>query len=353
MATKSSRSRQSSRRRPLDVSNWQPKLHPSETLDRAFFRRCHQIEREIVNRVEYEREFNENNFDSGWTVEEIVRQALIELLPKRYAIRAASISDSRGFSAGDFDVAIYNDTWFPTVKSGPTPESRKMYLPIEGVYAVLEVKQTLTLKSLEDAMRKLVTCHRLFRPPSSCDRIVENDQRSACNHFISNPLCSAVLAVGLDRNLQRDKAVEYFIRINQMLPRMDVINSLCILGEGSVTWAYRRSYKNSGGKLDGLAPATFMKEDRFAELIPIYGRTGADDSPFYELIQTLMSYLLNSVLAPENIAIHYGHGTSVQIPSSGGATLPPDPKLQRSLDESCVGRDKSTDSAYHQHHDRT
>src|SRR5450755_2489779 len=86
MATKSSRSRQSSRRRPLDVSNWQPKLHPSETLDRAFFRRCHQIEREIVNRVEYEREFNENNFDSGWTVEEIVRQALIELLPTRSAL---------------------------------------------------------------------------------------------------------------------------------------------------------------------------------------------------------------------------------------------------------------------------
>lgn len=350
MARKNNRDRSTSRNQTLDVSTWQPKLHPSETLNRAFFRRCHQIEREIISRVEYEKQFNENSYDSGWTVEEIVRQALIELLPKRYAVRAASISDSKGFSAGDFDVAIYNDIWFPAIKSGPTAESRKMYLPIEGVYAVLEIKQTLTLRSLEDAMRKLVTCHRLFRPSSSCDRMVENDQRSACNHYVSNPLYSAVLAVGLGPNLERDKAVEHFIRINQMLPRTDVVRCLCVLGQGSVVWAYRRAYTASTNPFDGLAPATFMKEDRFAELIPVYGRTGVDDSPFYELTQTLMSHLLSSVLAPENIAIHYGYGTAAQVPSTDGATLLPDPKLQQSLDELCIGHDRSTDSAYH-HHD--
>jgi hypothetical protein len=335
----------------VDVSSWQPKMHPSETLDRAFFRRCHQLEREILNRVAYERTFNENNFDSGWTVEEIVRQAFVELLPKRYAVRAASISDSKGFSAGDVDVAIHNDSWFPAVKSGPTAESRKVYLPVEGVYAVLEVKQTLTLKTLEEAMRKLVTCQRLFRPYSPGDRLVENDYRSGCNHFISNPLYSAVLAAGLSSNLPRDKAVEHFIRINQMLPRTSVVHSLCILGEGTVTWAYRQSYKNSRNELDGLAPARFMGEDRYAELIPVYGRTESDDSPFYELTQNLLSHLLSSVLAPENMAIHYGHATSARIPTSDGAFLPLDAALQKSLDDSCLGHDRSTDSAYHKHQD--
>jgi hypothetical protein len=228
-----------------------------------------------------------------------------------------------------------------------------MYLPIEGVYAVLEVKQTLTRRSLEDAMRKLVTCHRLFRPSSSCDRLVENDQRSACTHYISNPLYSAVLAVGLDSNLSRDKAVEHFIRINQMLPRTDVIRCLCILGQGSVIWAYRQSYTASGNPFDGMFPAAFMKEDRYSELIPVYGRTGVDDSPFYELTQSLMAHLLSSVLAPENIANHYGHRTPAQIPNTDGATLLPDPILQKSLDDLCIGHDRSTDRAYHQHESPT
>jgi hypothetical protein len=332
-----------------NVSSWLPKRHPSETLDRAFFRRCHQIEREIINRVAYEREFNEQNFDSGWTVEEIVRQALRELLPGRYGVYAASISDSKGYSAGDCDVAIFNDFWFPVVKSGPTISSRKVYLPIEGVYAVLEVKQSLTIKSLDEAMRKLVTCHRLFRPSSAYDRLVENDQRQACTHFLSNPLYSAVVAAGLGVGLDLNQVVERFIRINQMLPRTDVIHSLCILGHGTISWAYQPDPSSDPRQPENLSPATFSAEDRFAELIPLYGRTGSDDSPLYELARTLMSHLLNSVLAPENIAVHYGHATPVRVPSSLGATLLPDPKLQQSLEESCIGHDTSTDSAYHPH----
>ena len=332
-----------------DISSWVPKRHPSETLDRAFFRRCHQIEREIISRVAYEKEFNEQSFDSGWAVEEIVRQALRELLPKRYAVQAASISDSKGYSAGDCDVAIFNDFWFPAVKAGPTTSSRKMYLPIEGVYAVLEVKQSLTMKSLDEAMRKLVACHRLFRPSSTYDRLVENDQRQACIHFVSNPLCSAIVAAGLGAGLDRDKVIERFIRINQMLPRTDVVHSLCILGHGTIVWAYQPDSSSDPRRPENLSPAAFMAQDRFAELIPVYGRTDPGDSPLYELVQALMSHLLNSVLAPENVAVHYGYATPVRVPSTPGATLLPDPKLQQSLEKLCVGHDTSTDSAYHQH----
>jgi hypothetical protein len=269
-----SRRSNNSGRRPPNVSSWIPKRHPSETLDSAFYRRCHQIEREIINRVSYEKRFNEQNFDSGWAVEEIIRDALREMLPRRYAVQAASVSDSKGYSAGDCDVAIFNDFWFPVVKSGPTINSRKVYLPIEGVYAILEVKQSLTIKSLEDAMRKLVACHRLFRPSSPYDRLVENDQRSACNHFVSNPLYSAIVATDLGGGLDRDKAVEHFIRVNQLLQRPDVVHSLCILGHGTIVWAYQPNLATDQTKVENLTPATFMGEDRFAELIPVYGQTG-------------------------------------------------------------------------------
>jgi hypothetical protein len=332
------------------VAGWLPKRHPSETLDRAFFRRCHQIEREILSRVIYEKQFNEHNFDSGWVVEEIVRQTLRELLPKRYSVQAGSISDSKGFTAGDCDVVVFNDFWFPVVKSGPTADSRKLYLPIEGVYGVVEVKQSLTLKTLEDAMRKLVTCHRLFRPPAPLDRIVENDQRNACTHFVSNPLFSAIVAAGIGSRLHRDEVVDRFIRINQLLPRTDVVHALCILGHGVITWTYRPDSEGVQEGTDNLLPATFMHDDRFSELIPIYGGAGEDESPLYDLITVLMAHLTNSVLAPDGIAVHYGGRTSVSLPNpASGATLAPDPDLQASLNDTCIGQDRSVDSAYHRH----
>jgi hypothetical protein len=338
-----------SRSRLPQVSAWVPKRHPAETIDSAFYRRCHQIEREILSRVAYEKKFNEHAFDSGWTVEEIIRLSLHEVLPRRYAVQAASVSDSKGYTAGDCDVVVFNNLWFPVIKAGPTPESRRVYLPIEGVYAVLEVKQSLTAKSLDDAMRKLVVCHRLFRPSAPYDRLVENDQRTGCTHYISNPLFSAIIAAGLDPGWTRDEAVERFIRINQILPRTDVVRALCILGQGTILWAYPRDPSSDLTRPEDLAPATFMTEDRYAELVPVYAQTDPDDSPLYELMHTLLAHLFGSVLAPDNLAVHYGLGKKVRVPSSGGATLLPDPKLQKFLDEPCVGRDTSVDSAYHGH----
>jgi hypothetical protein len=143
--------------------------------------------------------------------------------------------------------------------------------------------------------------------------------------------------------------VEHFIRINQLLPRTDVVHALCILGHGVIRWAYRPDPAGVQTGTSNLAPATFMTEDRYRELIPVYGRTDVDDSPLYELMTGLFSHLLNSVLAPEGVAVHYGLSTSVRVPSSSGATLPPDPDLLQSMNDTCVGKDRSVDSAYHQH----
>jgi hypothetical protein len=338
--------RNSKQREKLDTSKWLPKRHPSETLESAFFRRCHQIEQEITSRLRYEKTFNENNFDSGWALEEIVRQALRELLPKRYAVQSASISDSKGFTAGDCDVAVFNESWFPVVKSGPTAESRRVYLPIEGVYAVVEVKQALTTKSLEDAMRKLVTCHRLFRPSSPYDRLVENDYRIACTHYISNPLFSSIIAADLGDGIEMEVMVEKFIRINQTLPRTDVVRSLCVLGHGNVTWGYLPVPEQPYGSPQ-LGPASFMLDDRFSELIPVFTPAQSDESAFYQLAWQLLDHLFHSVLAPENIALYYGRAiTDVKTPTTEGASLPPDPELINSLRDFCGEVDTSSEAAH-------
>jgi len=129
-----------------------------------------------------------DNFDSGVGVEDIVRDELRRVLPKRYAVSAGVLVDRDGMTSGDCDCIIWNDLWFPQVKAGAADSSRRAYFPIEGVYAVGEIKQTLGYDTLEDAMRKLVVSHRLKRPRTCAKRIVENRESSSCRHGLSNPL---------------------------------------------------------------------------------------------------------------------------------------------------------------------
>ena len=82
-------------------------------------------------------------FGSGLPIEEVVREEFRNLLPNRYAVKAGTLVDATGYSAGDCDLVLFNDLWFPAVKASPTPSSRSVILPIEGVYAVGEIKQTL------------------------------------------------------------------------------------------------------------------------------------------------------------------------------------------------------------------
>jgi hypothetical protein len=333
-----------------DTSAWVPKKHPSETMDAAFFRQCHQVEQEILGRIAYEKSFNEHAFDSGWSAEEIIRQALRNLLPRRYHVMAGYLSDSKGYSAGDCDVIVFNDEWFPAIKSGPAVNSRRTYVPIEGAYSVLEVKQSLTRSRLEEAMQKLVKCSRLFRPPTPFDRIVENQLRNDCTHFISNSLYTGVVAAGLGDGVKLDSLVERFIRINQQLPRMSVVRFLCVLGHGTLCWAYEEPDAVNPDGSYRLREAEFAREDRFAELIPVYGRTEQGDSPFYGLLQSLMAHLFRSVLAPEGVATHYGgFPSAIRVPESEGATLRPDDGLLASLNDLCLGKQTQPDHMYHQH----
>jgi hypothetical protein len=147
-------------------------------------------------RVQNERDFNIDNFDSGPAVEEIVRDELANLLPRRYSVRAGVVVDRDGRTAGDCDVVIFNELWFPSLKEGATPSSRRTYYPIEGAYAILEIKQTLGFRTLDEAMRKLVQCHRLNRPRTPYLRLTENRDKSKCTHATTNPLFSAIVASG-------------------------------------------------------------------------------------------------------------------------------------------------------------
>src|SRR5262245_40186173 len=95
-----------------DTTAWQPRA-PSTGMSISEGRsaRCRSAEEEIRLRSNAERLSSIDAFDSGAATEDIVREALRNLLPMRYHVTAGSVVDSSGRTAGDVDIVIFNSHW--------------------------------------------------------------------------------------------------------------------------------------------------------------------------------------------------------------------------------------------------
>ena len=83
-------------------------------------------------------------------------------LPQRYRATSAFIIDADGNRSRQIDIAVYDHFYSPLLfhhDSGP-------HVPAESVYAVFEVKQTLSSKWIADAGRKAASVRRLRRTSS-------------------------------------------------------------------------------------------------------------------------------------------------------------------------------------------
>jgi hypothetical protein len=167
-------------KRPLpDTSTWRPREPGNaHTVSAALAERCAVLEKRLLLGANAERDLAFDAFNSGVPVEDLLREAIQELLPTRYETTTGSVVDARGFTAGEMDVVVFNPYWFPHVHTSSTAGGKRRLLPFEGVYAVGEIKQTLTERSLDEAMEKLVACHRLKRSSTSRSRITENRELS-------------------------------------------------------------------------------------------------------------------------------------------------------------------------------
>jgi hypothetical protein len=301
-----------------DTSSWQPRLPRNGTsIAEALSARCKAAEEAICLRARAESQLSVDAFDSGLAVEDLVRETLRSLLPARYQVTAGSVVDSSGHTAGDVDVVVFNSHWFPEVLAPATATTRRKLLPYEGVYAVGEIKQTLTKKSLDDALEKLVGCHRLKRTSASRKRLTENREFEPCSHGLSNPLYSFVVGVSADDDIQG--LIERFVNINKSLKRLEVVRALCVLGRGTVVWATHNSNE--------VKSALFMAEDLSLPIVPAYFPTPDSGPSLYTLLENLLLHLYHSILAPEDIAARYGPLTrGVKIPTNAFAALLPDSK---------------------------
>ena len=280
-----------------DVSAWQPQLAKADTLRNSLMITCQIAQARIVARSEAEIRFNLQNFDSGPGVEDIVREELGSLLPGRYAVAPGIVSDRRGRTAGDCDLIVRDALWSPVIKPGATESSRRFHFPIEGVYAAAEIKQTLTPKTLDEAMAKLVGIARLERPENPYGHITENQHLESLDKpgAILNPLHTTVLATRLGESLTFDDAVSRFGEINAKLGRDHMVKTLCVLGHGTAWYSVE-----SGNPFN----ATYMTDREQRLILQINHRE--PQNAFYRFYVELMSHLTRSVLGLADMMSKYG-----------------------------------------------
>ena len=263
---------------------------------------CQAIQRRIINEATIEEGFNIRNFDAGPALEDIVRQELGKLLPDRYSVDKGVVNDSEGRTTGDCDVLITNRIWAPVVKLGATAESRRVHFPIEAVYSIVEIKRTMGIEELDQAMEKLVKASRLTRPEQKYGHITENQGFPGLDRdkHILNPLFTTILATKMKCGIQFREIVYRFGEINARLGRDHMITALYVLDEG-VAWY---------SPLDGsCGEATFMWDRH--KPIGLRFSSQTPQGVFYVFFRQLLSHLTRSVLAVHEL--RYG---SQELPRS-------------------------------------
>ena len=95
----------------------------------------------------------------GDSTEEGWREMLGDFLPGRYGVDSGKVVDSQGHQSEQIDIIIYDTFYSPLMfKIGDD-----IFVPVESVYSVFEVKQTLNKSHLDAAAKKADSVRRLYR----------------------------------------------------------------------------------------------------------------------------------------------------------------------------------------------
>ncbi len=218
------------------------------------------------------------------------------LLPERYAVTPGVVIDENGADCGECDLVIVNRFWEPLLKYGATGESRRVHIPVEAVYTIIEIKQTLTEDSLDAAMEKLVMYKRLERDRSGYGKLIENHNLE----WLDKPNASlnyrfdAVLAIDQAEGAEDLELTKRFFKINQELEPASRINALVVLGSGYARYLDRSS---DGRIRDHLYPESNMEYlNKFVpeKVFPAWSSSSQD--ALYHFYEDLLHHLNLTVL---------------------------------------------------------
>lgn len=117
------------------------------------------LQNDLASRLQSSRAILEHGPAKGTATEEGWRQMLEDYLPQRYRVSKGFVIDAAGGLSDEIDLIIHDRQYSPFLLN----LNHALYVPAESVYAVFEVKQDLSARTVDDAIAKAASVRRLKR----------------------------------------------------------------------------------------------------------------------------------------------------------------------------------------------
>ena len=175
-----------------------------------------------------------NATEDGW------KDMLVGFLPGRYGVVSGKVIDSQGHQSEQIDLII-RDTYYSPLMFSIGDAS---FVPVESVYAVVEVKQTLDKGNLDYAAQKAESVRRLHRTST----LIPNQFGKAITKDLGEfPILAGILAAESGWRLPFEDTLRG--HLERQSPRR-VIDIGCALGAGA--FDTQREPLADGRALSGL-----------------------------------------------------------------------------------------------------
>jgi len=155
---------------------------------------------------------NGDNSEGGW------KEFLDKILPKKYGVDNGYVIDCEGNVSDQIDIIIYDNLYSPYIMSSG---SGVKYIPSEAVYAIIEIKPTITKAYLKYANDKVESVKKLKRTARGVT--VAGDRRP-------KPKLTNILGILLTKesNITRDETIQKYME------EYTNINLLCALDKYTI-----------------------------------------------------------------------------------------------------------------------
>lgn len=153
-----------------------------------------------------------DNSEGGW------KGFLEKILPKKYGVDNGFVIDCEGNISDQIDIIIYDNLYSPYIMSSG---SGIKYIPAEAIYAVVEVKPTITKAYLEYANNKVESVKKLKRTVRGV---------TVAGIRKPKPKLTNILGILLakESNVKKDTTIKKYLKENTS------INLLCALDQYTI-----------------------------------------------------------------------------------------------------------------------
>jgi len=151
--------------------------------------------------------------------EDILKETLRELIPIKYQFGSGIIVDANDKQSKQQDFILYDAFSSPSFLKSQT----EVIIPIESVYATIEIKSTLDRSMLEQSVENI--------------RSVKNLQKTFSKpQYLSlqgtNYIYSSIFAY--TSSIPLDEVVKCLVKQNEFIPYEEQLSTICILDSGNV-----------------------------------------------------------------------------------------------------------------------